>query len=69
MNNPSVEGVDDLISIISSSLDNDNVSLKSHNFDFKIIKYNNEYKIESINNIIQSIEDNINSLLNKFNFK
>ena len=69
MNNPSVEVVDDLISIISSSLDDDNVSLQSYNFDFKIIKYNNEYKIESINNIIQTIEDNISSLLNTFNFK
>lgn len=69
LNNPSVEVVDDLISIISSSLDDDNVSLQSYNFDFKIIKYNNEYKIESINNIIQTIEDNISSLLNTFNFK
>lgn len=69
LNNPSVEIVDDLISIISSSLDDDNVSLQSYNFDFKIIKYNNEYKIETINNIIQTIEDNISSLLNTFNFK
>ena len=69
LNNPSIEVVDDLISIISNSLINENVNLKSHNFDFTIIKYNNEYKIESINIIIQSIEDNITSLLNKFNFK
>lgn len=68
LSDPSEEAVDELISIFNNSLNKEKVNLASQNFDFKIVKYNDTYKIENINNVIKKIEDSINTLSDLIDF-